>query len=74
MKSRMYSYCSAISVLYWSRSAGLKPRSGNSHSSLVIAVWIRWIAVDPSGSMKPLASPIATTLPCHCWRRTPVAM
>ena len=48
--------------LNMSRSAASIRRSGNSSISRVTACCTRWMLVDSSGSRKPLARPIATTL------------
>jgi hypothetical protein len=41
-------------------------------SSRAMAVWIRWMLVDSSGSRKPLARPMATTLRFQPCLRMPV--
>ncbi len=54
-----------------SRSVADTGPVGNSSTSRVIAICARWMLVDLSGSRKPLASPMLTTLPIQLRRRRP---
>ena len=48
-----------VCVLYSSMSDWLMPSRGNICISRMMPRWIRWMLVDSSGSMKPLARPMA---------------
>ena len=47
-------------------------RSGKIAASCVMPLWMRWMLVDSSGSMKPLASPSAMQFLFQNFLRRPV--
>jgi hypothetical protein len=71
MKSRIRSYSRSMPRLYSSIVAGLKVRSGNSSRNFTMPRCTRWMLVDSSGSMNPLASPSATQFLLHIFLRRP---
>ncbi|MNV49981.1 hypothetical protein D3C71_1419610 [compost metagenome] len=72
MKSRTCSISWRLTSLYSVRSAGLMPSKGNSWIRRTTALMVRWMLVDSSGSMKPLASPSATTFLFQAFNRRPL--
>jgi len=72
MKSRTCSISARLTSLYRSTSDEAMPSKGNSWISRTTALMARWMLVDSSGSMKPLARPSDTTFRFHAFNRRPV--
>jgi hypothetical protein len=72
MKSRLRSNSNCNCRLYSSMSAWSNEASGKKLTSRATADWMKWMLVDSSGSMKPLARPIATQFRFQNFLRMPV--